>query len=734
MQHLLERKKIIAWQLIFLVFGMSWLLGPNLNHLLSYKFSLISHYEAHGQPYAWLFRVCDLVAGLAIVWAARLYYKLYSKGIDAVLLIVVAAGMIVDAVFATTCHPYHQVCQEQTVGLTIHAVESVATALAVFFLAAHDAYKRHKLVSYGAAGLQVLFGISYATQFSSHHFSTLPQYVYQCTVVVWLAWYCRDIFLGKSRYQNDDSQAFVLVRYVAAAWAFANGILAIIVSLAHIHVVGSIQNLYFVGNNAWLAQHGVVIGVVMLYLSRHLQRGEMRARQIFLVLAAIEAGKYALIAPDIDLLLVYFVTFCLLFVSADQFRRGAIPMTWRIRLKDLAYMVAALLVAALSALLALDSDGRASVIARRTFMHISQSSFHTQAAHNLQKFSDLLGDTATAFIVSAAIALLWILFRPYKSHPQQEKDFLKVRQALETYSNSTEDYFKLWPQDKYYLWDEAGEGFVAYKIQGPVAFALADPITAPNNRQALADQFISWCRDRRLRACFLMVTEGSLKYYPSLNKLLIGSSALVATESFLLETSKDKWWRWKLNKAKKQDYSYAISHAPHDPLFLQALKAVSDAWLKEGGHKERGFALGYFDEKYLNQCTIHYLTGSGGKVVAFTNQLPTFKKTDSQTIDLLRYLPGTTEPIPFLLYKFIESINQQGYKNFDLGFVPFAGAKEPLATITRTLSAGRFSAKGLEQFKNKFDPEWHPHYVLYDGDLADLALITLNLERAMGAT
>src|SRR5205807_9167242 len=35
---------------------------------------------------------------------------------------------------------------------------------------------------------------------------------------------------------------------------------------------------YFAGDNAWLAQHGVVIGVVMLYLSRQLAQGDRQAR------------------------------------------------------------------------------------------------------------------------------------------------------------------------------------------------------------------------------------------------------------------------------------------------------------------------------------------------------------------------------------------------------------------------------------------------------------------------
>jgi lysylphosphatidylglycerol synthetase-like protein (DUF2156 family) len=68
---------------------------------------------------------------------------------------------------------------------------------------------------------------------------------------------------------------------------------------------------------------------------------------------------------------------------------------------------------------------------------------------------------------------------------------------------------------------------------------------------------------------------------------------------------------------------------------------------------------------------------------------------------------------------------------FDLGFVPFAKARGPLLSIAKAVATDRFSAKGLEQFKNKFRPSWEPNYLAYEGDIADLAVIALNIEKAM---
>lgn len=148
---------------------------------------------------------------------------------------------------------------------------------------------------------------------------------------------------------------------------------------------------------------------------------------------------------------------------------------------------------------------------------------------------------------------------------------------------------------------------------------------------------------------------------------------------------------------------------------------------------ERGFALGHFDEDYLAKCVIHYLTGANGKVVAFANELPQFQPRTVKTIDLLRYDPGADKAMPFLLASLIKDTaeTESAIRIFDLGFVPFARAKGPLLAIAKTFSGDKFSAKGLEQFKNKFDPRWQPNYMAYDGDLGDLAVIALNIEKVM---
>jgi phosphatidylglycerol lysyltransferase len=162
------------------------------------------------------------------------------------------------------------------------------------------------------------------------------------------------------------------------------------------------------------------------------------------------------------------------------------------------------------------------------------------------------------------------------------------------------------------------------------------------------------------------------------------------------------------------------------------LHRVSNAWLKRQNHKERGFALGYFDRSYLQQCRLHLLRHNG-RVIAFANELPTYNNLPTATIDLMRFLPDYNHAMPTLLAHTIQQLHEEGAKQkFDLGFVPLAspsGRGEQLVKVVGQLLISEVvSAQGLEQFKNKFAPEWTDNYIAFDGDWIDLINVTRQLD------
>jgi phosphatidylglycerol lysyltransferase len=732
--HFTARAKILLWQFLFLIAATTWLWAPHLNHSLSNRTTLISQYEVPGEPFSWLFRAGDILAGLLLISAAYGLLRSLRHKVIASLLLVIGVGFTLDPILTTTCRHVLDACTEYySAAFVLHAIETVTTASAIFLLGANDWAKRRRLVSASFVLFQVAYGVFFITQYASdHQINTLSQYFYQLSVIVWLAWFYRSIRLGDG-VAASGSRESAIAKNAVSVWAFLNGLVALLLGLTHSHVSDRIRGLYFAGNSQWLAGHGVFVGVVMVYLSRHLARGELRARQIFLAITGVEVLKYAVVTPNPWLLSLYSLTFAALFILRDDFDRGSVAVTVRVRIRDALFIVIGLLLTVAAALLIIRQDPDRSAAVAQSIDHFFDYTIGQKIPRGHMRGA-VFARTESVFLVTGVGAVLWALFRPYKTTETQTMDTELVRSLLERHSTSSEDYFKLWPADKQYYFNQSQSGFIAYRTHGPVSLALADPVSARPQKHKIISEFIALNRSLRLRTCFLPITPDSLPLYEDagLEPLQIGASALISTEKFLQETARDKWWRWKNNQAAKSGYEYQQAVPPHSGRLLQQLKAVSDAWLTIDGHVERGFALGYFDESYMQACTIHYLQDETGKLIAFTNQVPNFPAVKTATVDLLRYLPEVNA-MPHLLFKTIESVHESGFSMFDLGFVPFASTTGPIQTIARLLNGDRFSSKGLEQFKNKFDPDWQPYYLAYDGDIADLALIALNLDGAMQA-
>lgn len=722
----------MLWQSLFILLSTSWLWAPYLNPSVTPRATLISTYEAAIQPYSWLFRILDFSGALLLLYMARTIARRKQGSRHALLLTIISIGLMIDVLFAATCIMQGAQCVEVTSpSFLIHAVESGVTWLAVAILGVYDIIQRRRWSSIGFATVQLSYGILFITGWAKEAgFATLSQYIYEFVLVVWIAWLCRELIVSNGR---STEMASTLIKRLAASWAFINGILAMVVSLAHIHLFGRIKGFYFAGDSAWLAQHGVIIGVTMLYISRHLLRGELRARQIFMFISGVEVIKYSLITPHPALLVLYLVTFTALFVYKNEFDRGTIPLTWRGRVKDLYFMLSGLLITMFIASMILDRDSRISTISSRAFQHFFSYVSNHETLRGPRVRSALLAHTVSVFLMMVVAAILWVLFRPYKHTSRSGMKAAEALPLLKQHSASSEDYFKFWPTDKSYFLSQDGQTFVAYKVVGSVAYALADPIGKSPADTIL--EFTTWSKAQRLTTCFLPVYPQSLPKYTAagLETMQIGSSAVINIESFLQTTIKSKWWRWQKNRSIKMGYEYQVSQPPHTEEFIARLQAVSDEWLQKDGRVERGFSLGYFDREYIQSCPIHYLINPDQEIVAFTNQLPQFNPDQTASIDLLRYGQNSDNTMPYLLFKTIEYLHETQPKTtlFDLGFVPFAKVQGSLLQIAKVLSAGRFSAKGLEQFKNKFEPDWQPNYIAYSGDVVDLATIALGLERVM---
>lgn len=151
--------------------------------------------------------------------------------------------------------------------------------------------------------------------------------------------------------------------------------------------------------------------------------------------------------------------------------------------------------------------------------------------------------------------------------------------------------------------------------------------------------------------------------------------------------------------------------------------------------------LGYFDETYLQQCTLALLRDGEKHVQGFVNLVPTFE-AGTANYDLLRCgnaAPGNAND--FLVMELIDRLRGDGTRTFNLGLCPLSGVDEPTSDETTFIDrALRFaysngdrlySFSGLKRFKAKYKPAWEPRYIAYPGGARNFTRVLTALNRAM---
>lgn len=729
--------------ILFLVVSASWLFAPGISHGFQPGPNLISEYESAANQFGILFRSFDLVAAAllltgAITGSGRLIARWGRLVLPAVSFIVLL--MAVDVLFPATCRVEAGICQAvPSLSAAIHNVESLLLAATVFGLSVYIVW-RHKqgywfVAAQAVAGLAILVADRNAPEWLFAFQAT-----YQMLTAYWLYW------LVFTREKLDEPQErppakASRIRDVIAVWVAANGVLALILSLHHMTFGRLARPLIFSVNTPWLLGHTLLVGVLLLYLARQLWQGDRRAlilTSALLVSLVMHAslGRHALLfVPLFGLPLLALIYYRSIFDRSGTL----LGFTSRLRF-ILSGVVAIVILATLATASFRAYDHRAwnrspydvaKVVRRVALLEVSSGADTVRRTQMFDRLLNILGGGLYLWLVVG-------IFAPRSSFGagKEAADAEAMERALLTGSRSSEDYFKLWPTEgKRYLVTPGGS-VVAYRQTGDTVVALADPVH-PDGHDASwrgVGEFLSYCRSAGYKSLFLIIDEADISRYEKAGytRLPVGSSARVDVAAFSDKTVRNKWWRWQMNRAKRAGYEYRVSEAPHDSTLLKSARQVSDAWLERPGHREQTFALGYYDDAYLDRCRLHCLYDGEGRLVAFANELPIFNGNHQTTVDMIRFQPAVDGAMPVLLAHTVQNLHGEGrFRYFDLGLVPLAKVETRTAKLIKQFAKDRFSSHGLAQFKNNFDPEWRPQYVAYDGDGIDLARAAVALNKAM---
>lgn len=368
-------------------------------------------------------------------------------------------------------------------------------------------------------------------------------------------------------------------------------------------------------------------------------------------------------------------------------------------------------------------------------MHYSVDQFNVTTNHPIvartkkaRLFQDSLGVISTLAVVYVVLSL----FQPLRSRFTDQSNNRKYYQLLlnKQHDSRSEDFFKLWPLDKQYFFDSTRNSGLAFRVHRGTALILG----GPNGKQAkfkqLLVEFQRVCNVNDWKPSVIHCPEDSIKLYEELGYSLqkIGQEAVVNLDKFNKDVANNKYFRNIKNKFSRAGYTYELLSPPHSPEIMARLSEISNIWLGHGNRSERGFALGYFSEAYLNNCLVGIAKDDQGIIQAFINIVPAEFDSEEATYDLLRYSEAAiSNTNDFLLLNTINELASRSYVTFNLGLCPLSGLGEegeagnPNKLIDYVLSFAYhngdriYSFSGLYRFKNKYEPEWQDSFVAYQG-------------------
>lgn len=383
-----------------------------------------------------------------------------------------------------------------------------------------------------------------------------------------------------------------------------------------------------------------------------------------------------------------------------------------------------------------------------------------QAAHRTIDQFDFTSDTtlhpytrrARIFVdslnVISAVAVGYViisLFQPVRAKLTNQNHNREIMEKLlEKHSKNSEDFFKLWPHDKSYYFDDPHnpKAAIAYRVQRGVALVVADPVGDKKHVKQALQGFMELCTTNDWLPALIQVTEEYQSLYESMGLQLqkLGEEAVVSISHFKTRVRKEKYFRQIGNKFEKHGYTTELLSPPHSPGELDRLNAISKEWLSLPGRQERGFMMGYYNEAYIQQCKVVVARDQEHVIQGFINKVPTYDREEAN-YDLLRqssHSLGNTND--FLLMSFINFMDDEDYKRVNLGLSPLTGLDKNTkdrSIIDSTLrfsfaNGDRFySFSGLHRFKAKYEPEWRNRYIAYRGGIRNFTRALYALNKAL---
>jgi len=365
---------------------------------------------------------------------------------------------------------------------------------------------------------------------------------------------------------------------------------------------------------------------------------------------------------------------------------------------------------------------------------------HEATPYTLSLWTDFSGAANTPRALRAALAasalltvvLVYLALQPAGGHSRSaDAPALDKAREIILGQDDPEAWLAL-SGDKSLFFSGAEDAFIMYATQGRSWVAYADPVGPEDAGRDLAWAFFDAAYAANARPVFYEVSTTYLSLWVEMGMSLhkLGEEAVVRLGDWSLAGGKFKSMRAAHNKALKSGLGIELLQPPHAPELWTELQQVSDAWLGEKTGREKRFSVGRFRPDYLAGFPIAVVRREG-RILAFTNVLV---GGDGKriSIDLMRYLPAEANGMmEFLFVELLAHFRDLGAAEFSLGVAPLSGIEARRGTrlwnrfgaLLFRHGSGFYNFAGLRAFKQKFQPEWRPHFLAIPAGVSPLVAL-----------
>lgn len=488
----------------------------------------------------------------------------------------------------------------------------------------------------------------------------------------------------------------------------------------------------------------LLIGFVLAVSSMNIFKRKKRAYALVMILSGLSVVFHLIKGLDYEEAFLSLVLMGVLFLARKNFRVKSSLPDLRSTLVPLGIALAATLLYGTWGFWFLEdrdfgisfslADGIRRTLAALTF---SQD----PSLVPLTRFASWFLDSLDIISVAVLIFILYSLFRPvyYKLRTLPEERALAAV-VLDAHGRSSLDLFKL-ANDKTFYFSSSGRAFLSYRVSRGFAVVLGDPVGPEEEIAGIVRSFSEFCEDNDWRVAFYQTLPDFLPIYrqSGFKKMKVGEDAIVDLDVFSLDGKSMKHVRHAVNQFDKAGLR-AVSHEP--PLsdeVLEALRDVSNDWLKIPGRRERGFTVGAYSASEIRETPVLAAVDPGGRILAFMNIIRSYAPGET-TIDLMRHRRDAPNGVMDSLFvKLFELEKRRGFKRFSLGLAPLsgflegeeAGAQERTVEYFLQRLDFLFSFEGLSDYKAKFATHWEPRYAMYR-NVVELPRMAVALLRISG--